>query len=279
MVQIGQLAWKLSAVSPFFVVLSLGLQHNRANGAHHSFPSYTVAENQVLLSYVPVYREGDDMPFTFARTQPNAVRKCVSDWVEGYESGRLKPLKFAFYSEQTEIGPRYDILAEWTRLAGMMQQVRDADEDRKQFGAAVKDTILIMRFGEAVKPADLPHVYSGSIIQTHALRNIVSHWGELTASERAELRKSVKGILAHRIDLQNLVRENEVGYVSFMNSEQRIELAEASRTSTDWGESNSVFDQPVDEFKLQEQLDINTELEWRKEAHQVIDRLDHSRFA
>ncbi len=108
------LAKQFFAASPFVLVLGVGLSTHRWHPSEHTLYQYTKAEDAIVRNYKSVVAV-TEKSISFDCAPVHQVRIVLRKWGSEFKKGKLKSLPPAFQEEESESGPRLEILTAWVR--------------------------------------------------------------------------------------------------------------------------------------------------------------------
>lgn len=116
----------------------------RLEQAEFPTPEYGPMMHEHILAYVPLVRQADLLTASSARQRASHVETQLTAWIEGYETGKLRPVLPAASDDLGESGARYAM----ARSRGQILHVASVEAKRMaragEFGRAARLTSLAL---------------------------------------------------------------------------------------------------------------------------------------
>lgn len=223
----GKLAKQFFAISPFVLVLGVGLGSRAWHKSAFHFLTYSKAEDSIVEGYrsVTALAESD---ITGSRPSSSDVREVLDKWSSGFRDGILKPMMPAFEDEESEIGVRSEIQASWVRTVNAGMNLVRKDVSTHDWKNAVQDSSKVLDVVQSFRFSDTGTCVSGSQLETQLIGQIKTIYEHADKSTRAYLLERVKSMSGGSSEFKALAHRLRLNAQAYDSRQQEIQKVVAN---------------------------------------------------
>lgn len=211
---LGKLAKQFFAVSPFALVLGVGLGSRSWHKSPFQFLTNTQAEDQVVANYrdVTAYTQST---LKSIHSSQQAVEGTLAKWSAAYREGKLKPYYPAFEEEEGEAGVRSQVLNAWIATLTHGMNLVKAESTNHDWSHFRTDTGHLIDTIEAFKFSDTGTTITGSKIESQLIAKFKELYPKADQQTRAWFEKQVGRMGVNGEDFQKLAQKLRLNAQAF----------------------------------------------------------------
>ena len=200
------LAYRLLVISPIIYVGAIVVRA-RLYIDPYAFTSCTAKQQEAFLAYRDVFAEAAGFQgLPASQVDHERLRVVASRWVEGAQSGQLRPLTPVHLDDYSRDGVKQQISRVRDVLSQRLLSCAKEELENKQPVQAAKDVLMAIRVTEAMKYSD-PYSVSHSGMMQRTLINFLPRIADhLKPAERLWIRAQLKEIREQQQPLEPMAR-------------------------------------------------------------------------
>lgn len=168
---IRTLAVPLFAVSPFVLILGIGVSTKTWSPSKSTLYQYSSHEDNLVANYAEVVKLAEKNITGFG-VPLKGTREVLSLWARKFKAGKLGPMSPAFQEESSEQGPRTEILTAWVHATNNGFRLVNQDFKMGRFHQWQKDASLLVATLESFKYSDTNTVIGADRMESSLLNQM-----------------------------------------------------------------------------------------------------------
>lgn len=209
-----KLLYRLMVFAPAIFLAGIGVHARGLNNEFDIVADDPLHERQIM-AYVPYLRNSPDFVVRLPRAPVSSARECARRWVQGAESGSLRPLNPIAYEDTSSDGPKSQIFEVCGRVQGRLLAGIGNSVETGDLHQATQDAILSIKLANVLKWSDFISLFNAATQQRRALRQIAPAIDRLSPADRKALLAAIPNLGADPHTMRSMAQRSRSLFLSY----------------------------------------------------------------
>ncbi len=185
----------------------------------------TQLDHQRTNAYVPIATESIDRLYSTKRPAEADIQKLANLWIDGYRSGKLKPLTPIDATELTSAGTKSKIFDTSGMISRQLVRISDEQIESGNMESAATNLTLASDVLNSLKYSDFMYLFRTTLQQHNVLTRFEQIYGRLNASQRKQVNGCMMRMKGDLNEFAKIAKNARQLILASMESHQHTHLA------------------------------------------------------
>lgn len=210
-----KLIYKLMVMGPFILMTAIAVNSRTYNDGWITLEAGPALHERIAAFVRPCQAALSLQTKGSITASEKQVREVAALWIDGAESGKLRPIVPAFFGDSMEDGVKSQILGASHSIARRLRALGIAETDHGKYAQAAEDYLGCIRIAQILKASDFVSLSLSSCVQLEALRDLRAIVGHLTPEQAMQIASQLEQICPLNDEASEILNRSRRQYAVF----------------------------------------------------------------